>query len=138
MDGLDISSSKQPPNVSFHVPIARDPEFHINFLSNYLKKLWTRHHYSATAPFRCICSENLCSILEFLRALNISSPEDMRLFLQRTGYCLEEYLTNCGGLTKSSGATKLESKSRKNSKSGRTSPSASLKKGRIRHGQDGK
>ena len=120
--GQDICLSKPLVTANFPVPIARDPEFHITFLSNYLKKLWTRHHRSESAPFHCICSANPCSILEFLKALNISSPEDMRLFLQLTGYCLESYTQNCGGLTKSSGATKKKSKCRKNSKAGRTLP----------------
>ena len=137
-DGHDTCSLRQLPHVNFPVPIAQDPEFHIIFLSSYLKKLWMKHHRSGVVPFHCICSANPCSIHEFLKALNISSPEDMRLFSLQTGYCLESYTQNCGGLTKSSGATKKKSKSRKNSKRGRTSPSGSSRKGRTRHGQDSK
>ena len=117
----DTSLLRPQPLASFPVPIAQDPEFHITFLTRYLKKLWTKHHRSESAPFHCICSENPCFIREFLKALNISSPEDMQLFLQRTGYCLADYTNNCGGLTKSSGRTKRTSKSRKNSKRGKTS-----------------
>ncbi len=138
LDSQDTSSLKQLHDASFHVPIAQDPEFHITFLSSYLKKLWTKHHRSAAAPFHCICSANPCSIRELLKAFGISNSEDIQLFSQRTEYCLKDYLTNCGGLTKSSGVTSQTSKSRKRSKNGRTLPSASLKKGRISHGQDGK
>jgi hypothetical protein len=125
-------------SANFTVPIAQDPDFHIIFLSSYLKKLWMKHHRSGSAPFHCICSANPCSIRELLKAFNISNSEDMQLFSQRTDYCLNDYLTNCGGLIKLSGVTSPTSKSRKSSKSGRTSRSASLKKGRTCHGQDGK
>ena len=119
--GPDISLLKQPVTASFPVPIAQDPKFHVTFLSSYLKKLWTKHHRSGSAPFLCICSENHCSILELLKALNISSQLEIRLFLQRTEYCLEDYIGNCGGLIKSSGRTKKKLKSPKNSKHGKTS-----------------
>jgi len=117
----DTSSSKQPQTVSFHVPIAQDPEFHITFLLGYLKKLWMKHHYTEKYPFHCTCLENPCSILELLKSLTILREEDMRLFLQRMEFCLDECITNCGGLTKSSGVTKKKSKSQKRSKRGKTS-----------------
>lgn len=119
--GHDICSSKQPPHVSLHVPIARDPEFHVTFITSYLKKLWTKHHYTDTAPFHCICSENPCSIQELLRALGISKSEDIRLFLQRTASCLDS-ISECSGRSiKSSGATKKKSKFRRVSGTGKTS-----------------
>lgn len=137
-DSPDTSSLSSVRLASFSVPIARDPEFHISFLSNYLRKLWMKHHYTATAPFPCICSESPCSIQELLRALGISSKEDIRLFSQRMESCLEDISENSGRLIKSSGRTKKTSKSRKNLKTGKTSRSGSSKKERMSHGQDGK
>lgn len=125
-------------DVNFPVPIAQGPEFHKTFLINYLRRLWTKHHYMATAPFRCICSASPCSIQELLIALGLSKAEDIRLFSQR----MECYSGNIGQnfprWTKSSGVLKKASKSQKNSKNGRTSPSDSSKKGKIRSGLDGK
>ena len=120
-DSQDISLSSLLQDVSFHVPIAQDPEFHTIFLSNYLKRLWKKHHYSGTAPFHCICSVNPCCIQELLKALGISREEDMRLFSRR----MESFLNGSGKTLelsiKSSGLTKKASKSLESLKSGKTS-----------------
>lgn len=120
-NGPDISLLRQPLAATFPVPIAQDPEFHVTFLINYLRKLWTKHHYMDTAPFRCICSANPCCIQELLIALGISKSEDIRLFLRR----MECYSGNIGEnspkWTKSSGVIKKKSKSQKNSRTGKTS-----------------
>ena len=69
-EGPDISLSSLLKDASSLVHIAPDPWFHVTFLSKYLKRLWTKHHYSDTAPFHCICSENPCFIQELMIALN--------------------------------------------------------------------
>jgi len=120
-DGQDICSSKQQPPANFPVPIAQDPEFHITFLSSYLRKLWTKHHYSEDAPFHCICLENPCSIPELLRAFGIFNERDMWLFSRQTDYCLKIISGISEKSIKSSGATKKKLKSRKNSGDGKTS-----------------
>ena len=132
------SSSNQPHDAIFHVPIAQDPEFHVIFLINYLRKLWTKHHYMDTAPFRCICSASPCCIQELLIALGISKSEDIQLFSRR----MECYLNDIGKTSdvsiELSGLTKKALKSLKSLKSGITSQSGSLKKERTSHGQYGK
>lgn len=120
-----ISLSKRLLDASFHVPIAQDQKFHITFLSGYLKRLWTKHHYTATAPFHCTCSENPCFILELLRALNISNEGDIRLFSQRMESCLESMGLTLKESIKSSGPIKKVLRSRKKSKPGITSRSDS-------------
>lgn len=134
----DTSLSNLLRGASCAVKVAHDPTFHVTFLSGYLKRLWTKHHYMGDAPFHCICSENPCFILEFLKSLGLSKDEDIRLFLRRTESLSEDILMSSKNATKSSGATKKASKSRKKSEGGGISPSASSRKGRICHGPAGK
>ena len=121
----DTSLSTLHRIANFSVPIAQDPEFHINFLISYLQKLWTKHHYMDIVPFHCTCLENPCSILELLKSLGILKADDMELFLQRMGFCLSDYFGNTNlnseESTKSSGHIKKMSKSPKNSRNGKIS-----------------
>lgn len=113
MNTQDTSSSNSPRLAIFHVPIARDPKFHITFLLGYLERLWMSHHRSDTAPFHCICSENPCSILELLKQLGISKKGDIQFFLQ----LMEPFLNDTGETLKSS--IKSSGRTRKTSKSQR-------------------
>lgn len=110
----DISLSKRQQNVTFDVPIAQDPEFHVRFLLNYLLRLSMKHHGSDDAPSRCICSESRCSIHRLLRLLGISSVSNTRFYLQQMESYLENTSTPSNRSTKSSGRTKKKSKFRKN------------------------
>lgn len=69
--------------VQFNVPIAKDAEFHVKFLTKYIRKLYEKHQYSKDPPHHCICSEHPCKIMELLKALWITRKEDLILFLKR-------------------------------------------------------
>lgn len=125
MSGPDISLSNLLQDANLPASIAQDPWFHVTFLSKYLKRLWRKHHYSDTAPFHCICSENPCFIQELMIALNISKDEDMRLFSQRMDSSLKSMLKPSKKLTKSSGRIKKKLRSQKKSENGEILPSDS-------------